>query len=119
MPPRDLWDSNPVHQPSFYFTYCEWLAENPVLGILPSVLVDEGEVVTDDEEEEFDDEEDDGWYSSGDDYEQEEVDDEEEEEDGDEEGDDPFEELWRWLEAIDRRYAQGSASNPIDLTNEN
>jgi hypothetical protein len=54
MPPRDIWDVNPVYQTDFYFSYCEWLASETRLGIYPLALVEESEVFVDaigDEEE--------------------------------------------------------------------
>ena len=43
MPPRDIWDPNPVYQSQFFYNYCEFLFENVELEIVPSVLIDESE----------------------------------------------------------------------------
>jgi hypothetical protein len=53
MPPRDIWDVNPVYQTDFYFSYCEWLASETRLGIYPLALVEESEVFVDASEYEY------------------------------------------------------------------
>lgn len=52
MPPRDIWDINPVYERVYWQSYCEFLASNShILGFIPSVLVEESEEVSDDEEQ--------------------------------------------------------------------
>lgn len=73
MPPRDIFDSNPVYSRRFFWPYCEFIDRNSaVLGFIPSQLYNESEMWSDEREEVEEEEyEEDGLSASG--FEQEDI----------------------------------------------
>lgn len=52
MPPRDIFDINPVYSRRFYWPYCEFINNHSdQIGFYPAQLLDESEVWVDDTEE--------------------------------------------------------------------
>lgn len=58
MPPRDLFDLNPVYESSFYWTYCEFFQLNPILEIIPTSMIEDAEVSVNGQDDEEDDDDD-------------------------------------------------------------
>lgn len=53
MPPRDLFDLNPIYERVFYWNYCEFIsAHSHELGFYPRQMVEESEIAEEEEEEE-------------------------------------------------------------------
>lgn len=111
MPPRDIYDTNVVYSGSFYWPYCEFLANHSdVMGFHPAQLLDESEHWND--ENDWEEESNTGVayvdYLDDDDFEVEDLDTQESDSDSDIESDSEYE--------LEPDVNYGGRFNPIDLT---
>lgn len=52
MPPKDLFDANPVYTNTFFASYCDFLVSHPIMGIEPLQMI-EVSMLTEEEYEEI------------------------------------------------------------------